>query len=158
MLIVCTQDPDIRNAATNPAKGGQAWAPVELLPTGIQPDARFAEILRNLPVSQPLCLSAHGNDKEIGDEVGGWSWSTRRIALLLAKNVNLTWGGPILIHACAKTVSNFSAGLAVALQEVPCFRGLWCFGFNQAIDSNAGFPPPVGMERSPLLQGAEVRY
>lgn len=158
MLIVCTQDKAIRDVATNPKKGGQAWAPVELLPTGLQPDARFAEILQSLPVNKPLCLAAHGNDKEIGDPVGGWSWSTKRIAALLARNVNPTWNGLILIYACAKTVANFSAGLTVALEEVPCFRGLWCFGFNRAITTDYGFPPPVGMESSPLLQGAEVRY
>lgn len=158
MLIVCTQDQAIREVATNPAKGGQAWAPVELLPPGIQPDAKFAEILRNLPVNQPLCLAAHGNDTEIGDEVGGWSWSTRRMAALLAKNVNYTWRGPVLIYACAKTVANFSAGLVVALQEVPAFRGLWCYGFNRAITTAYGFPDPANMDGSPLLQAAEVRY
>lgn len=158
MLIVCTQDPVIRDTAASPAKGGPAWAPVELLPLGgqVAADIAFAEALRELPAGQALCLSAHGNDREIGDAEDEWTWTAADVAALLHENVAANWTGPILIHACAKNVSNFSARLARALGEIAAFPGRWCYGYNRPVPSDARFPPPVGLERRVDLQGTQV--
>lgn len=160
MLIVCTQDPVIRQAATDVEKGGPAWAPVVQLPRGAQPgaQAQFAASLRNLGVNEALCLSAHGNDTELGDAEGGWTWTPTDVATLLAGNVAERWMGPILVHACAETVANFSAGLAVALERLRSFNGLWCYSFNRPVPSDGGFPPPVDLSRRVDLQGTQVRY
>jgi hypothetical protein len=158
MLIVCTQDQVIRETAANPASGGPAWAPIVQLPVGPQPRATtaFAESLQGLGAHEPLCLSAHGNDNEIGDAEDGWSWSTAEVAELLEQNAPGEWDGPVLIHACAENVTNFSAGLAVALEMRDVFQGLWCYGYNRSVPANAGFPPPAGLPTRVELQGTQV--
>ncbi len=158
MLIVCTQDPVIRNTATEPAKGIGPWEPVIQIPLGPQAAANeaFAEALQELPAGQALCLSAHGNDTELGDAEGGWTWDTAEVAELLQENAPGEWAGPILIHACAENVANFSAGLAVALEMRGAFEGLWCFGYNRPVPPNEGFPPPAGLAHRVDLQGTQV--
>lgn len=160
MLIVCTKDKTIREAATDPEKGGTAWDPVGLLPLGTRRAARvqMTAALQQLPANQPLCLSAHGNDTELGDEHRGWRWTTGDVARLLAANVASNWLGPVLIHACADTVANFSAGLAFDLGELRHFNGLWCFGYNRALPSDAGFPAPRSLDRRLDLQATRVRF
>jgi hypothetical protein len=61
-----------------------------------------------------------------------------------------------LIHACARSVANFSAGLAGALREIEVFEGLWCYGYNRGLDADAGFPPPDGLDDRVDLQGTQV--
>jgi hypothetical protein len=158
MLIVCTQDPVVRNTATQAGKGGAAWAPVRLIPLGTQAaaDGVFAEVLGELEAGDALCLSAHGNDTELGDAVGGWTWSTAEIAELIQEHAPAEWGGPILIHACAESVADFAAGLAVALEMRGVFDGLWCYGYNRAVPADEGFPPPEGLDRRVDLQGTRV--
>lgn len=160
MLIVCTQDPVIRQAAADPAKGGANWGRVVQLPPGPQPGARvgFAASLQRLRPNEALCLSAHGSDFELGDEEGGWGWGTTDVAALLVENVGSTWTGPVLVHACAETVANFSAGLAVALEQHQSFEGLWCYGYNRPLPSEEGYPPPVDLARRVDLQGTQVRF
>jgi hypothetical protein len=158
MLIACTQDNVIRTAATTPAKGGGPWGPIVLLPLGPQAaaTAAFAHALREMPAGRPLCLTAHGNDIEIGDFEGGWGWTTGQIADLLRTNAPPAWRGPILVHACAETVADFAAGLAVAIEMRQVFAGLWCYGYNRDVPSDAGFPPTEGLDRRVDLQGTRV--
>lgn len=160
MLIVCTQDETIRNAATDPEKGGPAWAPVILLPEGPRATAQeqFEQSLAELAEDDALCLSAHGNDQALGDAHGGWTWSTANIAALMVANITTDWGGPVLIHACARTVANFSAGLAVAIEQHRCFDELWCYGYNRPVPSDGDYPPPAGLGDRLDLQGTQVRY
>ncbi|HTT95482.1 MAG TPA: hypothetical protein VMF55_12480, partial [Solirubrobacterales bacterium] len=158
MLIVCTQDPVIRDVATEPGKGIGPWRPAVLLPVGPQAAAReaFAAALHELPAGQALCLSAHGNDTEIGDANEGWDWTAAAVANLLEEHAPPGWRGPILIHACARTVAQFSGGLAVALEMRRVFDGLWCYGYNRAVPADEGFPPPGGLARRADLQGTRV--
>jgi hypothetical protein len=158
MLIVCTQDRVIRRTATEAQKGIGPWQPVVRLPTGRQVVATdaFADALQELPAGQALCLSAHGNDTEIGDAEGGWSWDAAQIADLLQQNAPAEWGGPVLIHACARDVANFSAGFAVALEMRGAFAGLWCYGYNRGVPANEAFPPPEGLAQRVDLQGTRV--
>lgn len=159
MLIVCTQDQAVREAAEDPGKGGGAWAPIHLMPPGGQPAAtvNFRARLAELGENDPLCLSAHGNNNEIGDAgVQGWGWSDREIAELLRDNVVATWKGPILIHACADAIVNFSANLAVRLGGMGVFNGVWCYGYNRAVPSGQGFPAPGTLAAQADLQGTQV--
>ncbi len=159
MLIVCTQDLAIREAAEDPTKGGGAWGAISLLPPGGQPGAtvNFRARLAEIGEHEPLCLSAHGNNDEIGDEgAAGWGWSYQEVAALLQENVLATWKGPILIHACATAVVNFSANLAVRLGGLPAFAGIWCYGYNRAVPSGQGFPDPTKLAQQVDLQGTQV--
>ena len=158
MLIVCTQDVAIRKAATEAGKGIGPWQPVMRLPTGARARASeaFADALQELPACQALCLSAHGNDNEIGDADDGWSWDAAEVADLLQENAPVEWRGPILIHACARHVANFSSGLAVALEMRGAFGGLWCYGYNRPVPASEGFPSPDGLDRRADLQGTRV--
>lgn len=162
MLIVCTQDQTIVAAAQDPNKGGAAWAPLAVLTPGSQPPAtaQFAGALRHLGAgAQPLCLSAHGNDTEMGDEgQQGWGWSVGDVANMLVANADPRWTGPVLIHACAKTVANFSAGLAVQLGLRQRFAGLWCYGYNRPVPSDSGFPDPSTLGSQTALQGTQVTW
>jgi hypothetical protein len=158
MLIVCTQDQIIRTTADDPNSGSPAWAPVILLNEGSQPSAtaQFEGGLRALTIGSPLALSAHGNDCEIGDaDLEGWGWSVRDVARMLDRCAPDGWLGPLLIHACATTIVNFSARLAVRLGDSR-FRGMWCYGYNRPLGSTAGFPPPSSLGDQADLQGTQV--
>ena len=161
MLIVCTRDNEIRDTAQEPLSDAKLWGTVTLLPSGTKPAANraFVEALKTLRRDEPLCLSAHGNDEEIGDETAkGWGWDSQAIAALLAEHAPRGWTGPILIHACAKQVSNFSAHLAVALDTAKAFDGLWCYGYNKAVPSASGYPDPAKLDKKPDLQGTRVSF
>lgn len=158
MLIVCTQDQIIRMTAENPNSGSPAWSPVKLLGVGGQPAAtvQFETALKALQIGEPLAISAHGNDREVGDEERrGWGWSVLEIALMLDRCAPEGWLGPVLIHACARTVANFSAGLAVELTRSR-FSKMWCYGYNKALDSRASFPDPATLAVRPDLHGTQV--
>jgi hypothetical protein len=162
MLIVATQDVVIRATAQDPGSGAAAWGATVLLPIGGQggADAAFAAALAQLnPMGEPLCLSAHGNDEEIGDaDAPGWGWDSADIANLLVANAPGGWLGPVLIHACAEQVSNFSAHLAVALDEAQAFNQMWCYGYNRPVPDNSGFPDPGTLGNQVDLQGTQVNF
>jgi hypothetical protein len=158
MLIVCTQDQIIRDTAADRDSGSPEWGYLTALNLGGQPGAtvQFEAELRRLKVAEPLALSAHGNDEEIGDEGRrGWVWSPGDVAAMLDRNAPAQWLGPVLIHACAETIVNFSARLAGALSGSR-FRGMWCFGYNRPLASAAGFPPPASMTKRVDLQWTRV--
>jgi hypothetical protein len=158
MLIVCTQDQIIRHTTDDPNSGSPAWKPVIALNLGGQPGAttQFESELRRLEPASPLALSAHGNDHEIGDAgQRGWVWSAGEVAAMLDRNAPRGWLGPVLIHACAETIVNFSARLAVAL-EGSRFRGMWCCGYNRPLASAAGYPSPDSLDKRVDLQWTRV--
>jgi hypothetical protein len=164
MLIVCTKDPAVRNTAQNPDSGSDRWQPPPVLLdpaySQAQATAAMATALRRLGAGEALCFSAHGNDDEIGDEGAGpgdWGWTRAQIALLLQQNApNLN--ASILIHACAENVSNFSAGLAVALEGIRALNNVWIYGYNRPLPCSGGFPRPALMDRNVELQGTQVHY
>lgn len=159
MLIVCTQDPAVRNWANTPNSGAGQWGDTVLL-CGSQEEATamLGAMFGRLGKQEPLCLSAHGNDTEIGDEdEQGWTWTTTDIAKLF-KIYNRDYNGPFLISACAKTVANFSAGLAVAMQHEKTCDELWVYGYNRPVDIEERFPDPERLSQRLDLQGTQVRY
>jgi hypothetical protein len=163
MLIVCTQDPVVRNWAQNPLSGSNDWGAVIALPAGPQQNATqaFLNALGRLGRNEPLCLSAHGNDLEIGDEgdqPNDWGWNAHDVAELLRLSVPNHYRGPILCSVCSETVANFSAGLAVALETARALNGVWIYGYNRPVDSNAHFPAPNELARKVDLQGTQVNY
>ncbi|MDJ0824395.1 MAG: hypothetical protein QNJ16_02715 [Rhodobacter sp.] len=156
MLIVCTKDNEIVQAAQN-KESAKAWAPLKIVNSGLnqnQATLAIAGFLQGLG-NEPLCFSAHGNDEEIGDESSPWGWDSDDIAGLLKAN-KPNYKGPILIHACSENVSNFSAHLAVALKKKNALIGVWIYGYNKAIDSDAGFPDPNKLDKNVELQGTQV--
>jgi hypothetical protein len=163
MLIVCTQDEVVRNWAQNPLSGSNDWGAVIALPAGPQQNASqaFLNALRALDRNEPLCLSAHGNDTEIGDSGHGpndWGWDTEDIAELLRLSVPNHYSGPVLCSVCSETVANFSAGLVVALERARALNGVWIYGYNRPVPSNAHFPAPNELDRKVDLQGTQVNY
>jgi hypothetical protein len=163
MIIVCAQDPAIQAVAMNPGSGASAWGNVYIL-GGTQRSAssQFGGALRLLERYEPLCLSAHGNDTEIGDgdEVARpWTWTTTDVAALLNTYAPHNYAGPILISACANTVANFSAGLALALDGAAQYmNGIWIYGYNIAVATNTTFPNPNGLSMNVELQGSRVNF
>jgi hypothetical protein len=158
MFIVCTQDRRIRDWAVDPASHSGAWGEVRMLPIGGFP--RADERLRRLVESvtdEPLCLAAHGNDDEIGDEHRGWGWSYQVLASMFVSRTT-PYGGPILIWACAKNVVNFSANLAVELGRCHVMAGVWIYGYNRAVGIGTVFPDPHKLDKSVALQGTRVPW
>jgi len=161
MLIVCTKDPIIVRTAQDPRSGADQWGTLVIInPRFNQAQATdaIADALRGR--NEPVCFSAHGNDDEIGDAGTGvrdWGWSRTQLALIL-QNACPGLGGPILIHACAENVSNFSAGLVVALEAIRALAGVWIYGYQRAVPSDAGFPNPATLDRNRELYGTRVSY
>ena len=159
MLVVCTQDDDIREAVEEHGSGADAWGEVVLLPKGSRAAAERALVAALATARGPVCLSAHGNDEEIGDEGHGaddWGWNRRQVARLLARVPGPV--GPVLVHACAENVSNFSAGLALALQEERALEGVWVYGYNRPVPADARYPRPDVLSTQVDLQGTQVVF
>lgn len=162
MLIVCTKDHEIVAAAQDPQKHAARWGDLVIVPAHCSQSEATTVMERSLRnVEGPLCFSAHGNDTHIGDADNGprdWGWSCRQIALILRDRLPRNFAGPILIHACATTVANFSAGLAVELSAMRVFNGLWIYGYNKALPSDAGFPDPGKLSTNAELQETQVSF
>lgn len=164
MLIVCTKHQTIVQTAQNPASGAPSWGQLIVINAALNQamaTQSLVHALGQLGPNEALCFSAHGNDNEIGDADGGsndWGWTRMDIANLLAQNAPPHYAGPILIHACAQNVSNFSAGLAVALQTLRNLNGVWIYGYNRPVAATASFPNPATMGQSVELQGTHVHF
>lgn len=162
MLIVCTRDPAVVAAAQDPDNGAADWGTRVIIDhrfNQAQATAAIEQALKGL--NEPLCFSCHGNDDDIGDEGSGgknWGWSRLKLAAMLAAKVPKDFAGPILIHACAQRISNFSAGLANELASLRVLNGVWCYGYNRAVPTDAGFPAPAKLARHASLQGSQVHY
>jgi hypothetical protein len=116
--------------------------------------------LNFLGQNEPLCLNAHGNDTEIGDAGGpyDWVWNVNIIAGVLGYAVPNGYAGPILIRACATQITNFSARLAVSLQNGQLLNGVWIFGYNNPLPVQQGFPAPANLSNQVDLQGTQVVF
>jgi hypothetical protein len=162
MLIVCTKDPILVRTAQDPRSGAGQWGTLVIInPRFNQAQATdaIADALRGR--NEPVCFAAHGNDYEIGDPGSGpndWSWTRAQLALILQNAYPNRFGGPILIHACAENVSNFSAGLVVALETIRALAGVWIYGYQKAVPVTSGFPNPATMDRNRELYGTRVSY
>lgn len=159
MLIVCTKDQTIVDWTKSSESGAKAWGELVILDSGLtQLDAtiQLVDVLKRL--TDPLCLSAHGNDTEIGDEGSGgkyWTWTYKQLASHFLQAPG-SYRGPVLIHACAKSISNFSTYLVLALQEIKELDGAWIYGYNTPIGSEQRYPEPNKLSIQADVQGALV--
>lgn len=164
MLIVCTKDPNIIAWTQDTQSGANQWGKIIVIDVffnQVLATQALADALQQLKKNEPLCLSAHGNDDEIGDEGSGpndWSWNRSDIATLLRNNAPQEYSGPILISACADKVSNFSGGLAVELQKIKALNGVWIYGYNKPVGIAQKYPGPNNLAKQVDLQGTQVNY
>jgi len=147
MLIVCTQDKEIRRADVQT----KSWGTVTVLPAGGQEKASevFKRTLMTLRNGEPLCISAHGNDSEIGDSSPEmWRWSYQAVALMLSEPIKKNAiPSAIFISACGRSVANFSTQLVVELGKLlytddSALPNVWVYGYNNDISSAQQIPSP----------------
>lgn len=164
MIIVCTQDAAVVAWSLNPQSGANQWGNVWAIPIGNnqnQATVLLGNALNFLGPNEPLCFDAHGSDTEIGDPHSGpndWTWNVNTLAGILIDHVPNGYAGPILIKACANHVTNYSARLAVSLQNGQGLNGVWIYGYNLALSVNQSFPDPTKLSTQADLQGTQVVY
>ncbi len=44
------------------------------------------------------------------------------------------------------------------LEQARAFNRLWIYGYNVAVPADAGYPPPIGLDRRVDLQGTQVAF
>ncbi|WP_158939724.1 hypothetical protein [Burkholderia sp. S171] len=154
MIIVCTTDQSIIQYAQSQGSGAALWGNVNVLAAANNLAATVAQLQPN----EPLCLCAHGNNSEIGDDdAQGWGWTYDQIAAILAANVPAGFS-TILIYACATNVANYSAALAVELENNQALNGLWCYGWNTPLAIGTAYPDPSNLANQVALQGSPVNF
>ncbi len=161
MLIVCTQDNRIIDFTRTPESGAARWRQlVELSPGGQrQATAELKVALARVEQTEDLCLSAHGNDTEIGDEdEHGWTWTVSEIAGLLAENLPQGYSGRILIRACTDTIASFAANLAVELERRKRLNGVWIYGYIKHLAIKTQYPDPKNLDKDVELSPHQVRF
>ncbi len=164
MIIVCTKDNTIVNWTNNNQSGANQWGnSLAINPMCDQNQAtqQLGYALGFLGANEALCLSAHGNDTELGDAGNGpfdWNWNVNTIAGILYYCVPPGYAGPILISACADQITNFSARLAVSLQNGRGLNGVWIYGYNRAVPVQQAFPNPAQLAQQVDLQGSQVVF
>lgn len=160
MMIVCTKDPDIVDWTGNPVSRATAWDALVVLDRTFD-QARATTQLRDaisrLRDDEPFCLSAHGNDTELGDEgPDGWGWTAQTIAAILRQDAPRGYEGPVLIRTCAETIASFAPNLAVALEDLNALDGVWIYGYNRPIPITQTYPGPTRLADKVNLQGTLV--
>lgn len=160
MLIVITKDQEIMEWASSPESGAGAWGSLKQLSAGTQRTAnpRLLEFLSGVAQDEPLCITGHGNDTEVGDEGSGrpnWTWTHADLASLLGALVD-DYRGPILMEVCANTVSDFAAHLVESLERGRLLTGVWVYGYNKSISTRHPFPNPNNLARNVELYGKLV--
>lgn len=164
MIIVCTKDGAVVNWTNNNQSGANLWGnafAINPMANQDQATQMLCNALAFLGLNEPLCLTAHGNDIEMGDPGNGpydWTWNVNLIAGCLAVSVPAGYTGPILIRICANQITNFSARLAVSLQNGQALNGVWIYGYNRAVPMQQAFPNPANLANQVDLQGTQVVY
>jgi virulence factor Evf-like protein len=160
MIIVCTRDARVRNWALDPNSGAGPWGKVELLSehaSQLEASTQLQNLIRDLDPAEPVCLSAHGNNTSIGDEVGGWTWTVPQLANLLADVPTRT--GPLLISACGEgSPAGIQSALALALEGLKKQKGLWIYTYVDAVPIRVKFPNPHTMDNEGDLTFAQVWF
>lgn len=164
MYIVVTHDESIRNWAKSKDSGAEAWQNINLLGLMDQaPDDNLKELLGKVAADEPLCISGHGNDKEIGDEKDrefDWAWDTAQLASLLGECLTAGFKAPILIDSCGAINKSFVGKLALELQELKKLKSIWIFGYQKKVDSDKKCPAPDldALHKQADLTGVQVRF
>jgi hypothetical protein len=162
MLIVLSQDPRVIEWCQSRESHADAWGELVIINAASSPVAtvQLRHALRRVRPDEPLCLTGHGNDTVIGD-VGDdgviiWWWTVEDIAAMFAAELSGNYAGPILIRACAKTVTNFSTRTAVRLGELRALTGVWIYGYSRAVSIWAPFIQPRGLDHNVEVHGTRV--
>lgn len=161
MLIVCTQDTAIIDFTASHGSDAENWGNTVFLPKGGQPGATVTlrSALRNVGQTEDLCLSAHGNNFEIGDPSRpGWEWSVAEVADILGTELPDGYSGSILIHACTNGIASFAANLTVALEGRRKLLNVWIYGYQKSVPTNTKYPQPNRMDSNAELYPHQVRY
>lgn len=164
MFIVVTHDESIREWAESDESGASAWQNVNLLSLKDRdPDKKLAELLGGVGAGEPLCISGHGNDEEIGDEENNrfdWGWDTGQLAKLLSDHLTADFQAPILIDSCGAPNKSFVAKLAIELEKLKKFKSIWIFGYDKKVDSDKKCPAPElkSLQKQIELHGVQVKY
>jgi len=163
MLIVCTKDKTIRGWAENGDSNASEWGKVHLLSPGNNKSKATQELealIAQLGDTEALCIHAHGNDDEIGDEGSGdddWGWTYKALANIF-KSKKPGYKGNILFRSCGEGVDNFSSRLRVELEGLKALKGTWIYGQNRSQDIKRPYPKPEKLDKDVTLQAAEVKY
>lgn len=116
-------------------------------------------MIAKVGATEPLAVTGHGNDNEIGDEgndPADWLWSVNDFANLLA-GLPSHYNAPILLEVCSDTLANFAAHVAVRLGAIGKLTGTWLYGYNKAVDVTHPFPDPAKLNKNAELQATQVR-
>lgn len=162
MLIVVTRDSSIMDWVNNPASGASAWGSIKQLSAGKQDGAnkQLTDLLKTVKTDEPLCITGHGNNTEVGDEGSGasdWTWTADDLANSLG-SLKEGYNGPVLMEVCAQSVTDFAAHLAISLQETRILNGVWIYGYNKAVDVTHTFPNPAKLSQNVEIYGKQVNY
>lgn len=161
MLIVCTQDNRIIDFTRSVESGAARWGELVELPHGRQRQATlaFKSALGRVGETEDLCLSAHGNDDELGDEdIDGWTWTATQVAEFLADKLPNGYRGRILIRACTDTVASFAAHLAVELERRQGLYGVWIYGYVKHLAIKTQYPDPKNLDKDVELSAYQVEF
>jgi hypothetical protein len=161
MLIVITRDRNIMDWVNSNDSGAAAWGSAKQLSAGDQEDAngQLVTLLKLVKSEEPLCITGHGNDEEVGDEGSGkkdWTWTHKDLAGLLGGLVD--YKGPLLMEVCADSVTDFAAHLVVSLEAAKKLNGVWVYGYNKGVSVNHKFPSPSSLGKNIELVGKQVSY
>jgi len=163
MLIVITKDESIIQWARTAASGATAWNRLAPLGSISQRAAnrQLTDYLSQVGAEEPLCITGHGNDKEVGDEgdnARDWTWTHRELAELLGLGLPVDYRGPILMEVCANTVTDFAAHLVVSLEKLRKLNGVWIYGYNKSVSVRHKFPAPPALKGNLELWAKQVCY
>lgn len=157
MLIILSKDQRLNAWCGYPASHSDNWGRSVELGDGniISATERLLHALSHVGSDEPLCLFAHGSDTAIGDP--GRIWTVDDIAVILAMTLGQrAYTGPILIQACADSITNFSTHLALALSRQGVLNGVWIYGYNKPVPIVQVFPAPSQLDTNVELQPVQV--
>jgi hypothetical protein len=157
MLIVATQDPNMRAYCQRAESQAAAWGrllPIDAGLTQGEADNQIRAYLHALNAGEDLCIMAHGNNEEIGDSENGakdWGWTYKRLARLLATEVQVT-PGKVLIETCAENVSNFATRVVTRLEgnwiNIGHLNGVEVYGYSTAVGATRPIPTPAQLTKN----------
>ncbi len=162
MLIVITKDQSIIDWVNSEDSGAANWGAIKILSVANQGEAnsQMAQLLKLVKSNEPLAITGHGNDEEVGDEGVGaadWCWTHAQLAELLGGLVP-DYKGPVLMEVCADSVSDFAAHLVVSLEKLEKLNGVWVYGYNKSIGVTHPFPTPDKLDGNAELTGKQVNF
>ncbi len=162
MLIVITRDKDIMNWVESSKSGSENWIRVKQLSAGTQREVtqQMVQLLKLVKTEEPLCITGHGNDTEVGDEgsdPADWTWSNDQLAQLFGGLVD-GYEGPVLMEVCADSVTDFATNLVLSLEKIKKLNGIWVYGYNKSISAYHPFPSPDKLDKNVELYAKQVKY